>query len=97
LGTKFLRAAHEFTYRGKLEYGSLIEISRLRERMEKELANEIKKGKNVKLGYGGLADIEFILQILQLMHAGRHPRLRETNSYNLCPSNCESHSVQSFA
>jgi len=83
LGAKFLQAAHEFTYRGKLEYGSLIEISRLRERMEKELSQELKKGKNVKLGYGGLADIEFILQILQLMHAGRHPRLRETNSYNL--------------
>jgi len=83
LGAKFLQAAHEFTYRRKLEYGSLIEISRLRERMEKELANEFKKGKNVKLGYGGLADIEFILQILQLMHAGRHPRLRETNSYSL--------------
>ena len=50
LGEKFLQVAHEFTYRKKFEYGSLIEISRLRERMEKELARESKKGKNIKLG-----------------------------------------------
>lgn len=80
LGEKFLEVAHEFTYRPKLEYGSLIEISRLRERMEKELAHEATKGKNIKLGYGGLADIEFAMQILQLMHGGRHPRLRATNT-----------------
>ncbi|NIP99142.1 MAG: hypothetical protein GWM98_00985, partial [Nitrospinaceae bacterium] len=68
LGEKFIQAAHEFTYRPKLEYGSLIEISRLRDRMEKELARESKKGINVKLGAGGLADIEFAVQVLQLMH-----------------------------
>ncbi|MFQ5450881.1 MAG: bifunctional [glutamate--ammonia ligase]-adenylyl-L-tyrosine phosphorylase/[glutamate--ammonia-ligase] adenylyltransferase [Nitrospinaceae bacterium] len=76
----FLKVVHEFTYGEKLEYGSLIEISRLRERMEKELAREPKKGKNVKLGFGGLADIEFTLQILQLMHGHQIPRLRRTNT-----------------
>ncbi len=78
LGDKFLQAVHAFTYRPKLEYGSLIEISRLRDRMEKELAGESKKGRNVKLGKGGLADIEFTAQILQLMHGNRNPRLRQT-------------------
>ena len=79
LGDKFLATAHEFTYRKKFEYGSLIEISRLRERMEKELAQESKKGKNIKLGFGGLADIEFTLQILQMMHGYQNPKLRCTN------------------
>jgi [glutamine synthetase] adenylyltransferase / [glutamine synthetase]-adenylyl-L-tyrosine phosphorylase len=79
LGEKFLKIAHEFTYRKKFEYGSLIEISRLRERMEKELAAEHKKGKNIKLGFGGLVDIEFTLQILQMMHGYQNPRLRQTN------------------
>lgn len=80
LGRRFMDVAHDFTYRPKLEYGSLIEIARLRERMEKELANEAKKGKNVKLGHGGLADIEFTVQILQLMHGRRNPKLRATNT-----------------
>ena len=79
LGEKFIKVAHEFTYPKKFEYGSLIEISRLRERMEKELARESKKGKNIKLGFGGLADIEFILQILQMMHGHPNPKLRCTN------------------
>lgn len=80
LGDRFLEVAHQFTYRSKLEYGSLIEIARLRERMEKELAEETKKGRNVKLGHGGLADIEFTVQILQLMHGRRNPKLRATHT-----------------
>jgi len=83
VGKRFMQVIQDFTYRGKLEYGSLIEISRLRERMEKELAKESTKGKNVKLGYGGLVDIEFILQILQLMHGHKHSRLTSTATLEL--------------
>ncbi|MCH8207989.1 MAG: bifunctional [glutamate--ammonia ligase]-adenylyl-L-tyrosine phosphorylase/[glutamate--ammonia-ligase] adenylyltransferase, partial [Nitrospinae bacterium] len=79
-GKKFMETAHTFTYQKKLEYGSLVEIARLRTRMEKELALETKKGKNVKLGYGGLADIEFTAQVLQLMHGYSYPQLRATNT-----------------
>jgi|FLOH01.1.fsa_nt_gi [glutamine synthetase] adenylyltransferase / [glutamine synthetase]-adenylyl-L-tyrosine phosphorylase len=80
VGKKFIESAHKFVYQGKFEYGSLIEISRLRERMELELAKESTKGKNVKLGFGGLADIEFAVQILQLMHGKKFERLRQTNT-----------------
>jgi len=81
LGKRFIQLAHSFAYRPKLEYGSLIEISRLRDRMEKELAQESKKGINVKLGAGGLADIEFSVQVLQLMHGHRNPKLRSGNTF----------------
>jgi [glutamine synthetase] adenylyltransferase / [glutamine synthetase]-adenylyl-L-tyrosine phosphorylase len=80
VGKKFIESAHQFVYQDKFEYESLIEISRLRERMELELAKEATKGKNVKLGFGGLADIEFAVQILQLMHGKKFERLRETNT-----------------
>lgn len=80
VGKKFIEVAHKFVYQDKFEYGSLIEISRLRERMELELAKESTKGKNVKLGFGGLADIEFAVQILLLMHGKKFERLRETNT-----------------
>lgn len=81
VGEKFMHLTHDFAYRPKLEYGSLIEISRLRERMEKELAQEFKKGINVKLGVGGLADIEFSVQVLQLMHGYRNSKLRNGNTF----------------
>ena len=48
--------------------------------MELELAQEKNKGKNVKLGFGGIADIEFIMQILLLIHGKKNPRLWETNT-----------------
>ncbi len=86
VGKKFIRAAHQFVYRDKFEYASLIEISRLRERMEQELAKESTKGKNVKLGFGGLADIEFAVQILQLMHGKKFARLRQTNTLSALQS-----------
>jgi len=81
VGKRFIELAHDFTYKPKLEYGSLIEISRLRDRMEKELAQESKKGIDVKLGAGGLADIEFLVQVLQLMHGRRNPKLRSGNTF----------------
>jgi glutamate-ammonia-ligase adenylyltransferase len=81
VGKKFIQLAHNFTYRPKLEYGSLIEISRLRDRMETELAQESRKGIDVKLGAGGLADIEFSVQVLQLMHGHRNPKLRSGNTF----------------
>jgi len=80
LGKKFNRIVNEHVYQSKLDNNSLVEISRLRTRMEKELAQEDKKGKNVKLGFGGLADIEFLTQILQLMHGRRNPRLCLSNT-----------------
>ncbi|MBT5958302.1 MAG: bifunctional [glutamate--ammonia ligase]-adenylyl-L-tyrosine phosphorylase/[glutamate--ammonia-ligase] adenylyltransferase [Nitrospina sp.] len=86
VGKKFIEAAHQFVYQEKFEYESLIEISRLRERMEQELAKESTKGKNVKLGFGGLADIEFAVQILQLMHGKKSPRLRQTNTLSALQS-----------
>lgn len=80
VGEKFINIAQEFTYGTKLEYGSIIEISRSRARMEKELAKETTKSKNVKLGFGGLADIEFTVQVLQMIHGKKNLSLRETNT-----------------
>ena len=86
VGEKFIESAHQFVYQDKFAYESLIEISRLRERMELELAKEASKGKNVKLGYGGLADIEFAVQIMQLMHGKKFTRLRQTNTLSALQS-----------
>jgi glutamate-ammonia-ligase adenylyltransferase len=86
VGKKFMESSQKFAYQDKFEYGALIEISRLRERMEQELAKEDTKGKDVKLGFGGLADIEFAVQILQLMHGKKFLRLRETNTLSTLQS-----------
>lgn len=52
------------------------EIRRMRERIETELGGERTRGKNPKTGRGGLVDVEFAAQFLQLAHGGEHPELR---------------------
>ncbi len=44
------------------------EIRRMRERMEAEIGRESLKGKNPKVGRGGIVDVEFAVQFLQLAH-----------------------------
>ena len=46
--------------------------------MERERAGRGSAGINLKLGAGGLSDVEWTVQLLQLQHAGRHPGLRTT-------------------
>jgi glutamate-ammonia-ligase adenylyltransferase len=52
------------------------EIRRMRERMESELGKESSRGKNPKTGHGGLVDVEFAAQFLQLAHGREHPSIR---------------------
>jgi glutamate-ammonia-ligase adenylyltransferase len=52
------------------------EIGRLRARMEREIARETAHRFNIKVGRGGLVDIEFLVQYLQLREGPGHPPLR---------------------
>jgi glutamate-ammonia-ligase adenylyltransferase len=52
------------------------EIRRMRERMESELGRESSRGKNPKTGHGGLVDVEFAAQFLQLAHGHDHASIR---------------------
>ncbi len=57
------------------------EIRRLKARMESERLPRGADPKNhLKLGPGGLSDVEWTVQVLQLEHAGRHPELRTTRT-----------------
>ncbi len=56
------------------------EIHRLRMRMENELARETEGSYNIKTGRGGIVDIEFIVQFLQLKHGFEFPEIRSSNT-----------------
>jgi glutamate-ammonia-ligase adenylyltransferase len=54
-----------------------LEVRRIKARMEAErLPRGADPALNVKLGRGGLADVEWTVQLLQMQHAGRIPDLR---------------------
>jgi glutamate-ammonia-ligase adenylyltransferase len=52
------------------------ELLAMRERMEREIADESPGRYNSKLGRGGIVDVEFAVQFLQLAHGADHPRIR---------------------
>ena len=64
-----------------LEPQALREIRRLKARMESErLPRGADPALHLKLGPGGLSDVEWVAQILQLSHAGTRPGLRTTST-----------------
>ncbi|HET9595661.1 MAG TPA: bifunctional [glutamate--ammonia ligase]-adenylyl-L-tyrosine phosphorylase/[glutamate--ammonia-ligase] adenylyltransferase, partial [Anaeromyxobacteraceae bacterium] len=56
------------------------EIRRMRERIELELGREAARGPNPKTGRGGLVDVEFAAQFLQLAHGHAHPAVRSPST-----------------
>jgi glutamate-ammonia-ligase adenylyltransferase len=66
----------EYVFGTPLAPSGLKEIGDVRTRMELELARETPGRRHVKLGRGGLVDVEFLVQALQLVHGHRHPEVR---------------------
>ncbi|MFJ5862651.1 bifunctional [glutamine synthetase] adenylyltransferase/[glutamine synthetase]-adenylyl-L-tyrosine phosphorylase [Pseudarthrobacter sp. NPDC092439] len=57
------------------------EIRRVKARVESErLPRGADPARHLKLGRGGLSDVEWLVQLLQLQHAGAHPELRTTST-----------------
>lgn len=80
LGERFLRDLAPFVYRRYLDYATIDEIKQMKARVAGVLATGRSKGINVKLGRGGIREIEFVIQSLQLVHAGKDERIRERGS-----------------
>ena len=58
----------------------LKEIAEVRTRMELELGKETPGRLHVKFGKGGLVDVEFLVQALELQHGAEHPEVRRAST-----------------
>jgi [glutamine synthetase] adenylyltransferase / [glutamine synthetase]-adenylyl-L-tyrosine phosphorylase len=76
LGTEFLEEVRPFIYRRYLDYTTVDELRHMKLRIENELLTAADKERNVKLGYGGIREIEFFTQALQLVNGGYVPEVR---------------------
>jgi glutamate-ammonia-ligase adenylyltransferase len=74
LGERAVSVAEQAAYGGKTPNAE--EIHHLRLRMQRELAQERPHRFDLKAGRGGLLDVEFAVQFLQMQHGGADPRLR---------------------
>ena len=82
LGAKFTRMIAEFRYPlGGIEQAAVREIRRIKARVEAErIPRGADRTLHVKLGPGGLSDVEWTVQLLQLQHAHAVPALRTTRT-----------------
>ncbi|MFQ5431692.1 MAG: DUF294 nucleotidyltransferase-like domain-containing protein [Nitrospinota bacterium] len=82
LGDKFLETMRPFVYRRSLDFSALRDIQVMKDKIDKHLKTGKDKFKNnVKLGKGGIREIEFLIQAYQLIYGGKMPWLAETNSF----------------
>lgn len=82
LGDRFCRAIDPLRHpEGGLGEDRVREIRRIKARVDSErLPRGADPATHTKLGRGGLADVEWTLQLLQLRHAHEHPELRTTST-----------------
>jgi [glutamine synthetase] adenylyltransferase / [glutamine synthetase]-adenylyl-L-tyrosine phosphorylase len=82
LGRRFERLADRQRYpRGGLSREQVVEIRRIKARVESErLPRGADPATHTKLGRGGLADVEWAVQLVQLRHAFAVPELRGTRT-----------------
>jgi glutamate-ammonia-ligase adenylyltransferase len=79
-GKKVEAMVARFIYERPLPAGAAEEIHRLRMRMEVELGRERTDRLNLKVGRGGVVDVEFAAQYLQLLHGPGLPSVRSRST-----------------
>ncbi len=82
LGRRFLEMTDPIRYPAEsITPVAVTEIRRIKARVDEErLPRGADRSTHTKLGHGGLADVEWTVQLLQLRHAGDVPELRTTST-----------------
>jgi glutamate-ammonia-ligase adenylyltransferase len=85
----FLREHQPFIYPKSPTPELLDEIAAIKRRIERDIVGHENLERNVKLGTGGIREIEFVVQALQLLHGARHAFLQETSTLKALPALAE--------
>jgi len=80
LGVEFLRLLEPWIFRRYLGLADIAGIKALKRRIEQRTAREGADERDVKTGHGGIRDVEFAIQFLQLLNGGDLPQLRTGNT-----------------
>jgi glutamate-ammonia-ligase adenylyltransferase len=75
-----------FVYRRYLDYGSIDSLRSMHAQIRAEVVRQESKhperSNNVKLGRGGIREVEFLAQVFQLIRGGRDTSLRDRSTRN---------------
>src|SRR3989440_12994413 len=77
LGERFVHAVTALVYPAVLPASAIEDVRASKARIEEHVRASGKEHVEVKRGRGGIRDVEFAVQLLQLVHGRRDPALRE--------------------
>ncbi|MGL6095291.1 MAG: bifunctional [glutamate--ammonia ligase]-adenylyl-L-tyrosine phosphorylase/[glutamate--ammonia-ligase] adenylyltransferase, partial [Fimbriiglobus sp.] len=80
LGREFVAAIEPFVYRKYFSFAEINEVKALKRRMEQSATRSGTDDTDVKTGRGGIRDIEYTVQFLQLLNGGDLPAVRQRNT-----------------
>ncbi len=80
LGAGFIRGLEPLVYPEHLPAAAIDEVRRTKVRLEEYILQRGKEFTEVKRGHGGIRDVEFAVQLLQLVHGRRDPALRSPST-----------------
>jgi len=80
LAYEFLRQHQPFIYPRSPTPDLLDEIANIKRRIERDVVGHEALERDVKLGRGGIREIEFVVQTLQFIHGARHAFLQEQST-----------------
>ena len=80
LGREFMGLVQPFVYQRHLDAQGVEQLRSMKRQIDSQMADKNESRTNVKLGRGGIREIEFLIQLPQLLFGGRRPELQERNS-----------------
>jgi glutamate-ammonia-ligase adenylyltransferase len=80
LAHEFLEMVQAFRYPRSIGDRVLKDMAGMKTRIETEVVKANELDRNVKLGRGGIREVEFVAQMLQVLHAGRLPFLQNSQT-----------------
>ncbi|MGA2043435.1 MAG: bifunctional [glutamine synthetase] adenylyltransferase/[glutamine synthetase]-adenylyl-L-tyrosine phosphorylase [Roseiarcus sp.] len=85
IGARFLGALAPFIWRKYFDYGAIADIHAMKRQIHAVRGHErvTVPGHDIKLGRGGIREIEFFVQTQQLIFGGRRPRMRGARTLDM--------------
>ncbi len=80
IGEAFVADVREWVFRKGLDFEEIAALKRIKQRIEDSTIVRGEERREVKLGYGGIRDVEYVIQFLQLLHGAKNPEVRHHNS-----------------
>ncbi|QDU95309.1 bifunctional [glutamate--ammonia ligase]-adenylyl-L-tyrosine phosphorylase/[glutamate--ammonia-ligase] adenylyltransferase [Lignipirellula cremea] len=80
LGEELLRQLEPWIYRRYLSRADITGVKAVKRRIEQRASREGDDHRNIKTGHGGIRDIEFVIQFLQLLNGADLPDTRTGNT-----------------